>query len=76
MTIEIQVNDDFVQRLGIERVRKMLQDRLDAEEFRLAADHIHQAMDEAAQEGVDWEAEFEQVRQQSWEEYQKKRSLA
>ena len=73
MIIEIEVKDGFLQQLGIERAREILQNRMDAEEFRLAATRIHQAMDEAAKEGVDWETEFEQARQQSWEEYQNKR---
>ena len=76
MIIEIEVKEGFLQQLGIERAREILKNRMDAEEFRLAAEHVYQAMDEAAKEGVDWKAEFEQVRQQSWEEYQIKRPQA
>lgn len=73
-TIQIQVQDDVVQRLGIERIKQLVQRKLDAEEFRLAAEHIEQAMDTATD--VDWDAEFEQARQQTWDEYKQKRGLA
>ena len=73
-TIQIQVQDDVVQRLGIERIKQLVQRKLDAEEFRLGAAHIKQAMDAATD--VDWDAEWEQVRQQAWDEYKQKRGLA
>lgn len=72
-TIQIQVQDDVVQRLGVERVKQLIRHKIDAEEFRLAAEHIKQAMDEVID--VDWEIEFEQVRQQTWDEYKQKRGL-
>lgn len=73
-TIQIQVQDDIVQRLGIERIKQLMQRKIDSEEVRLAAEHIKQAMDAAT--GVDWDAELEQARQQTWNEYKLKRGLA
>ncbi len=72
--IQIQVQDDVVERLGIERIKQLMQRKIDAEELRLAAEHIKQAMDDAI--GVDWDAELEQARQQTWSEYKQKRGLA
>ncbi len=75
MTIQIDVNDQFVQQLGEERLRQLVQAKVRAEEFRLAANRISQTLDEAATTGVDWEAEFEQARQETWEEYKRKRNI-
>ena len=63
-----------MHRLGIERVKQLIQRKIDFEEFRLAAEQIRQAMDEATD--VNWEVEFEQARQQAWDEYKQKRRLA
>ena len=74
-TIQIEVKDDLVKSLGLMKIRKLIQDKLDVQEFGLAADHLKKAMDEAAAEGVNWEKEFEQIRQESWEEYKIKRDI-
>ena len=74
MTIQIDVNDNVLRQLGEERLRQMIQDKVHAEEFRLAADGIKQAMDIAANQGVDWNAEFERAREDAWKEYKQKRS--
>ncbi|MBO0932847.1 hypothetical protein [Fibrella aquatilis] len=74
MTIQIDVNDDVLRQLGEERLRQMIQDKVHAEEFRLAADSIKQDMDIAANQGVDWNNEFDRARQDAWEEYKQKRN--
>lgn len=73
-TIQIQVQDDVVQRLGIERIKQLIQRKIDFEEFRLATEHIEKATDEATD--VNWDAELELIRQQTWDEYKQKRGLA
>lgn len=73
-TIQIQVQDEIVHRLGVERIKQLVQHTIDAEEFRLSAEHIRQAMNMASD--IDWEAEFENARQEAWREYKQKRGLA
>lgn len=73
MVLEIEVRDEVVQQLGKERLRDLVQAKIEAEEFRIAAEEIRKSMDEAATNGVDWDAEFEQARLQAWEEYKQKR---
>ena len=38
-TIQIEVKDDLVKSLGLMKIRKLIQDKLDVQEFSLAADH-------------------------------------
>lgn len=72
-TIQIQVKDSVLQRLGAERLQQLINDTINAEEFRLAGEHVHAAMAEAAELGIDWDTEFDQARQQAWEEYKRQR---
>lgn len=74
MTIQIDINDNVLRQLGEERLRQMIQDKVHAEELRLAADGIRQGMDQATTQGVNWDTEFEKARQEAWEEYKQKRS--
>ncbi|TAE25831.1 MAG: hypothetical protein EAZ91_18620 [Cytophagales bacterium] len=73
MTIQIEVSDDVVQRFGIGHIQKIVENRISAEDFWLLAQHIGQSMDEAATQGVNWDTEFEQARQEAWEEYKQRR---
>ena len=76
MTIQIEVNDAVVQQIGEERLKQLVRDRVKAEEFRLATYGLRQTLNEAATKGVEWEAEFEQARQETWEEYKRKRDIS
>jgi hypothetical protein len=72
MTIQIDIKDDLLRKLGQERLQHLIQEKIKAEETRFAAHQIRQSLEEAA---VDWDADFEQARQETWDEYKQKRGL-
>ena len=74
MTIQIDINDSVLRQVGEERLRQIIQDKVHAEEFRVAANSMKKAMNQAASQGVDWDMEFKKARQEAWEEYRQKRS--
>ncbi|QJW89180.1 hypothetical protein HNV11_07130 [Spirosoma taeanense] len=73
-TIQLQVQDDLIQELGLGAVKRLLEEELDYQRFKLLESRIQTAMHEA--EGVDWTEEFENARQQAYKEYQQKRRSA
>lgn len=70
-TIQLQIQDDLVQRLGIQAVKQLLQEELSYQRFKLLENRIQTAMHEATD--VNWPQEFEEARQQAYEEYRQKR---
>ncbi|GAA4452422.1 hypothetical protein GCM10023189_15800 [Nibrella saemangeumensis] len=68
-TIQIEVQDDLVQRLGVAAVQKLLEEELAYQRFKLLEESIQASMQAA--EGVDWEKEFEQARQEAFDDYQR-----
>lgn len=70
-TIKVNVQDDLVTLYGLEAIKKMLEEELAYQRFRLLEDRIQRAMSEA---DVDWELEFEKKREEAFEEYQRKRA--
>ncbi|GAB2602432.1 hypothetical protein [Spirosoma areae] len=73
-TIQLQIQDDLIQQLGIGAVKQLLEEELNYQRFKLLENSIQTAMHEAVD--VNWPQEFEDARQQAYEEYQRKRKLA
>ena len=73
-TIQLQIQDDLIRQLGVGAVKQLLEEELTYQRFKLLENRIQSAMHEA--QGVDWETEFEQARQQAYEEYREKRKSA
>ncbi|HLP62429.1 MAG TPA: hypothetical protein VK186_26550 [Candidatus Deferrimicrobium sp.] len=69
-TIEIKVMDDLITLYGIEAIKRILEGELEYQRFRLLEDKIKKAM---ADTDVDWEKEFEQKREEAFEEYKHRR---
>jgi hypothetical protein len=70
VTISVNVQDDLVKLYGIEALKKLLEEELEYQRFRLLENKIHKAMSET---DVDWEKEFEKKREEAFEEYQLRR---
>ena len=73
-TIDIQIQDDLIQQMGVKAVKQLLEEELVYQRFKLLENRIQSAMHEAVD--VNWSQEFEEARQQAFEEYQQKRKLA
>ena len=73
-TIQLQIQDDFIQQLGVGAVKQLLEEELTYQRFKLIENRIHSAMHEARD--VNWEEEFENARQKAYEEYRQKRQAA
>jgi hypothetical protein len=73
-TIQLHVQDDLIQQLGIGAVKQLLEEELTYQRFRLIENRIQSAMHEA--QDVNWEEEFENARQKAYEEYRQKRQVA
>lgn len=69
-TIEVKVQDDLVALYGLEAIKNSIEEELAYQRFRLLEERIQSAMSES---GVDWIQEFEQKREEAFEEYQRRR---
>ncbi|MFD2573594.1 hypothetical protein ACFSUS_23345 [Spirosoma soli] len=74
-TIQLDIQDDLIHELGLGAVRQLLEEELAYQRFKLLEGRIQEAMHQA--ENINWEDEFEQARQQAFDEYlQKRRSVS
>lgn len=73
-TIQLQIQDDLIQQLGLGAVKQLLEEELSYQRFKLLENRIQTAMHEVI--AVNWPQEFEDARQQAYEEYQRKRKAA
>ncbi|QDK78754.1 hypothetical protein EXU85_09100 [Spirosoma sp. KCTC 42546] len=73
-TIQLQVQDDLIQQLGLGAVKQLLEDELMFQRIKLLESRIQSAMHDATD--VNWQQEFEDARQQAFEEYREKRKSA
>jgi hypothetical protein len=71
VTVSVNVQDELVKLCGIEAVKKLLEEELEYQRFRLLENRIKEAMSDA---DVDWDKEFEASREEAFEEYQRKRT--
>ena len=69
--IQLEIQDDLIQQLGLGAVRQVLEEELTYQRFKLIENRIQSAMREA--QDVNWEEEFESARQKAYDEYQQKR---
>lgn len=73
-TIQLHVQDDLIQQLGVDAVQQLLEEELIYQRLKLIESRIQSAMHDARD--VNWKEEFENARQQAYEEYRQKRQLA
>jgi len=73
-TIQLEIQDDLIQQLGLGAVKQLLEDELRYQRFKSLENRIQTAMHEAVD--VNWEQEFETAREQAYEEYRQKRKSA
>jgi hypothetical protein len=71
-TISVTVQDDLIKLFGVEAIKRLLEEELEYQRFRLLENKIQKAMSEA---DVDWEKEFEKKKEEAFEEYQRRRSV-
>ena len=71
VTVSVNVQDELVKLCGIEAVKKLLEEELEYQRFRLLENRIQESMSDA---DVDWDKEFEASREEAFEEYQRKRT--
>lgn len=71
VTVSVKVQDELVKLYGIEAIKKLLEEELEYQRFRLLETRIQESMSEA---GVDWEKEFEKSREEAFAEYQHRRA--
>lgn len=77
-TIEVNIREDslFLEELGKQKLQEIVQQYVDFKQFEMAAQQVNKAMDKATEEnGINWNEEFENIRQEAWEEYKAKRGL-
>jgi len=70
-TIEVKVMDDLVTLYGIEAIKRMLEEELEYQRFRLLENRVQKALSDT---DVDWEKEFEQKREEAFAEYKHRRA--
>ena len=66
--LEIPVEQDLINKVGIEAIRQYLLQKLKLLELQQTAQAIGQAILDS---GIDWNSELEKARQEAWEEYKK-----
>ena len=66
-TIHIPVQDDLIHFLGLEKIKKILEDELSYQRFRLMESDIQTAMTDT--KNVEWDKEFEKIREVAYKEY-------
>ncbi len=66
--LEIPVEQDLVNKIGIETIRQYLLQKLKLLELQQTAQAIGQAILDS---GIDWNSELEKARQAAWEEFKK-----
>ncbi|MCP4148899.1 MAG: hypothetical protein GY757_14225, partial [bacterium] len=59
-TIEVNVGDDMIAIFGREAIKRLMEEELRFQRFRLLEGKIRNGLSEA---GVDWDGEFEQCRE-------------
>ena len=71
-TISVKVQDDLIKLFGVEAIKRLLEEELEYQKFRLLENKIQKAMAEA---DVDWEKEFAKKKVEAFEEYQRRISI-
>lgn len=66
-TIQIPVQDDLIRFLGLEKIKKIMEDELSYQRFRLIESDIQSAMTNT--KNVEWDKEFEKIREEAYKEY-------
>ena len=70
-TIKIDIQDDLIALYGLEAIKKSLEEELTYQRFKMLENQISESMD---QTGIDWDEEFGQVREEAFEEHQRRRA--
>lgn len=70
-TIKINIHDDLIALYGLEAIKKSLEEELAYQRFKMLENHITESMDQI---GIEWDEEFEQVREEAFEEHQRRRT--
>jgi len=69
-TIKVNVQNDLIALVGEEGIKKLIEDELVFQKFRILEQKIQNALSET---DINWEEEFEKKRQEAFEEYQQRR---
>jgi post-segregation antitoxin (ccd killing protein) len=71
INIQIPIDEELVELLGLDQIRALLQEELAYQRFRLLEANIQRALQES--KNVNWESEFEEARAAAFREYQQRR---
>lgn len=69
-TIQVNVQNDLIALVGEEGIKKLIEDELAFQKFRILEQKIQNAL---SQTDINWKEEFEKKRQEAFEEYQQRR---
>ena len=67
-SIQLNINDKLIQRIGIDAIKQRLQKELEFIYHEAVASSIEEAIKNS---GIDNEKELELARQKAWDEYKK-----
>jgi len=70
-TIQLPVQDDLIRILGVEKIKKIMEEELEYQRFRLLEEDIQKGM--ANEPAVEWAKEFEKSREEAYKIYKKNR---
>jgi len=68
-TIHLPVEDDLIRFLGVEKIKKIMEEELEYQRFRLLEEDIQKGM--ANEPAVEWNKEFEKSREEAYKTYKK-----
>jgi len=68
-TIEIKVNKELVEKVGLESVKEYLEKQLKLLKLQMLSKEIKTAIDES---GLDIDKEFKNAKTEAWQEYKEK----
>ena len=71
-TVKFKIEDELITLFGKEKIKKLIEEELEYQKFKLLEEKIHKSLDES---GLDWENELEVSREEAFEEYKEKRSI-
>jgi hypothetical protein len=67
-SIQLNINEKLIQKIGIDAIRQRLQKELEFLYYETVAENIEKILKNS---GIDNEAELELARKKAWEEYKK-----
>lgn len=65
-TIELEIPDDIIEKLGYKAIKDLLTEQLTYQKFKILEEELQKSMLES---DVNWSDEFERAKKEAYEEY-------